>query len=254
MPQAIDKGIEVMKSKMLLAAVAAVFVALPAAAQDTSVYMNTQGTDQHLAKDTLIGASIYGKDGKIIGDIEDLILTDGNTVIGVIIGTGGFLGLAEKRVGINLTALTSEEKDGATIITLPLSHEDLVKAEPYKRALPKKSLLERAKEKAKELADKTSETTKDAYEDAKPKIEEAKEKAKEAYEDAKKAVTGESEPAATDTPDDSAASTETPEAATETPAPAEPETPAASEPETPAATETAPSTETPAETETPATP
>ena len=225
-----------MKSKMLLAAVAAVFVALPAAAQDTSVYMNTQGTDQHLAKDTLIGASIYGKDGKIIGDIEDLILTDGNTVIGVIIGTGGFLGLAEKRVGINLTALTSEEKDGATIITLPLSHEDLVKAEPYKRALPKKSLLERAKEKAKELADKTSETTKDAYEDA------------------KKAVTGESEPAATDTPDDSAASTETPEAATETPAPAEPETPAASEPETPAATETAPSTETPAETETPATP
>lgn len=251
-----------MKSKVLLAAVAAVFVALPAAAQDTSVYMNTQGTDQHLAKDTLIGAKVYGKDGKIIGDIEDLILTDGNTVIGVIIGTGGFLGLAEKRVGINLTALTSEDKDGATVITLPLSHEDLTKADAYKRALPKKSLLERAKEKAKELADKTSETTKDAYEDAKPTIDAAKEKAKEAYEGAKKAVTGDSsEPAAADTEtapaDDSAATetTETPDATTDTPAETTPDTPAAdTTPEAPEATDSAPATETPAEPETPATP
>lgn len=219
----IEKETTIMISRVILAAAASLLLALPAAAEGApSVFLNAQGTDQHLAKDTLIGAKIYGKDGTIIGDIEDLILSDGNTVVGVIIGTGGFMGLAEKRIGIDLNALGTTDKDGKTIITLPVSHEDLVAAAAYQRAMPKKSLLERAKEKALELRDKTTETSKDAYEKAKPTIDEATEKAKEAYEKAKDAVTGESKPAEAPAPAPEATPAPAPEAA---PAPAPEATP-----------------------------
>lgn len=211
-----------MKSSYVWVAAATLLLAGPVVAQDASgPFMTSQGEDQHLAKDTLIGAQVYGKDGTVIGDIEDLILSDGNTVIGVVIGTGGFLGLNEKRVGLALSALQSESKDGRTIITVPLGHDDLVATQAYQRSLPKKSLLERAKEKAKELTDKTTETTKDAYEKAKPTIDQAKEKAKETYEKAKEKV----EEAIGDKP---APTTEAPAPSTESAAPA-PEAPAAPE-------------------------
>ena len=232
-----------MQSRVVLVAAATLLLALPAASQDTStIFMSAQGTDQHLAKDTLIGSKVYGKDGTIIGDIEDLILSDGNTVIGVIIGTGGFLGLAEKRIGVDLNALTSSDKDGKTIVTLPVSHEDLVATSAYQRAVPKKSLLERAKEKAQELKDKTTETSKDAYEKAKPAIDDAKEKAKEAYDSAKEkiqdAVNGETKPAETP-PAAEPAPTPAPEPAP-APAPEATPAPAPSEPAPTPAPEAAP--------------
>lgn len=246
-----------MQNRVLAVAAAALLMATPASAEDaSSIFMNAQGTDQHLAKDTLIGAKVYGKDGTIVGDIEDLILTDGNTVIGVIIGTGGFLGLAEKRIGVGLDKLTSTEKDGKTIISIAAAHEDLVATPAYQRSMPKKSLLERAKEKALELRDKTTETSKDAYEKAKPTIDDAKEKAKEAYEAAKEkvqdAVGGDkpaetppaSEPTPTPEPTQAPEATPTPEPtpapeATPTPEPT-PAPDAAPAPESPPAPEAAP--------------
>lgn len=218
-----------MKSRYGLVAAATLLIAGPAFAEGASgPFMTSQGEDQHLAKDTLIGAKIYGKDGTIIGDIEDLILSDGNTVIGVIMGTGGFLGLAEKRIGLSLDSLQSETKDGRTIVTVPLTHEDIVAASAFQRSQPKKSLLERVKEKAQELTDKATETTKDAYEKAKPSIDKAKEKVEETYEKAKEkveeAVGGEEgKPAADSAPapaPEAAPAPETP--AAEAPAPAAP--------------------------------
>ncbi len=63
-------------------------------------------------RDHLIGAKIRGKDGKIIGDVEDLIINDKNQVVGVVMGTGGFLGIAEKKVGVDLSALKFDETGG----------------------------------------------------------------------------------------------------------------------------------------------
>ncbi len=168
------------------------------------VFTNAQSTDQYLAKDQLIGATVHGPDGKIIGDIEDLIINDYNLVTGVVMGTGGFMGISEKKVGVNVQALTFSEKDGKTEISLPqVTPEVLAATEPYQRAQPKKSLLERAKEKAQELSDKSTATakpmldtaaekTKETYEKAKeaaqPMLDTATEKTKEAYEKAKDAA------------------------------------------------------------------
>jgi hypothetical protein len=172
---------------------AALAAAAPAAAGDVSIpagiFTDIQTQEQYLAKDQLIGAKVHDKDGKIIGDIEDLIIDDSNQVIGVVMGTGGFLGLAEKKIGVHLSALQFDDSSGKLVVKLPEATPQVLEAvAPYKRTQPKKSLVERAKEKALELKDKTTATTQDAVEKAKPKIEEAKEKAIEAYEKAKEAA------------------------------------------------------------------
>ena len=184
------------KTVLTLAAVASLAVT-PVIAADPSqadrTFIKAQTADQYLAKDLLIGAKVHNAEGKIIGDIEDLILNDSNEVLGVIMGTGGFLGVAEKKVGVYLSALDIAEKDGKTHVALPSATKEVLDTVPaYVRAAPRKTLLERAKEKARELTDKTAVSTKDAYEKAKeqagPAYEKAKEAAKEAYDKAKEAT------------------------------------------------------------------
>lgn len=190
-------------TRSLLAAVAALVLAAPALAQDKAekaaasvppnTFIESQPEAHYLAKDVLIGSKVEGADGKIIGDIEDVILNDWNRVQGVIMGTGGFLGIAEKRVGVSLAALEFQEKDGKRVVVLPNVTQEVLKGvAEFKRAEPKKSLLQRAMEKARELTDKSSETAKDAYNKAKesagPALEQAKEAAGKAYEQTKDAA------------------------------------------------------------------
>lgn len=140
------------------------------------VFFRGQVDGQILSSDNLIGAKIHDKDGKIIADIEELILSSDLRVEGVIIGTGGFLGTGEKRIGLRLSALRFAP-DGK--VTVPeLTKEVIASLPAYERKTPRKSLLERASEKAREITDRSMET-------AKPTIEHASEAAKEAYDKAK---------------------------------------------------------------------
>ncbi len=196
-----------MKAKLLaklLAVGAAMVIALPAFAQEAAsdkaevalpenTFLNVQAEEQYLAKDVLIGSKIHNSEGKIIGDIEDIVLNDWNRVVGVVMGTGGFLGVAEKRVGVDLVALSFSEKDGKTVVTLAGVTQEMLKAVPaFERKQPKKSLLERAMEKARELTDKSAVTAKETYEKVKeeagPAYEKAKEATGKAYEKAKEAA------------------------------------------------------------------
>lgn len=179
-----------------LAAAISLSLAAPAFAQGAKapegIFIAAQAPDQHLAGDTILNAKVVGAEGKIIGDIEDLILNEYNQVVGVIMGVGGFLGLGEKRVAVRYSALNFKNEAGKTTVSLPTVTRDVLKAMPaFKRSRPAKTFLERVQERAKELAAKTTATTSDAYEKAKqnagPAYEEAKRKAKEAYEKAKEA-------------------------------------------------------------------
>jgi ribosomal 30S subunit maturation factor RimM len=157
------------------------------------VFVKGQAPGQFLAKDRLIGAKVHNKDGAIIGDIEDLIVAGNNQIVGVIMGTGGFLGAGEKKVGVQLGALQFTQKDGKQYVSLPFATKEVLAAlEPYKRAEARKTLIERGKEKAQELTDKTKETAKDAAvvvkEKAGPAYEKAKESAGAAIDRAKEAV------------------------------------------------------------------
>ena len=151
------------------------------------VFTIGQAQGQFLAKDRLIGSKVQNKDGQIIGDIEDLIIGPGNQVVGVIMGTGGFLGVGEKRIGVQLGALQITQKDGRQVVSLPQASKDVLAAVPaYKRAEPKKGIIDRTKEKAKELTDKTVDTSKDAAKAAKDKAAPVIEKAKDAVKPAEK--------------------------------------------------------------------
>lgn len=156
-------------------------------------FIKSQVAGQTLARDRLIGAKVYNRDGQIIGDIEDLILSSSNQVVGVIMGVGGFLSLGEKRIGVHYGALQFVQKDGALRIVLPMATKEvLASVQPYKRAEPPKSLIDRSAEKARELKDRTTESARDAAgvvkEKAGPTYEKAKEAAGSAVERAKEAV------------------------------------------------------------------
>ena len=69
-----------------------------------------------LAKQDLIGQTVYAPDKAKIGSISDLILSkDGKTVEGFVIGVGGFLGIGEKSVAMKLDRLqmSPNSQDGS---------------------------------------------------------------------------------------------------------------------------------------------
>jgi sporulation protein YlmC with PRC-barrel domain len=154
------------------------------------VFYRGTAPGQYMAKDRLIGTNVTGKDGKIIGDIEDLILNSANEVEGVIIGVGGFLGAGEKKVGVRFSALDIKRKDGKTTIAVPTATKDiLASVEPYKRAEPAKSLLERAKDKAQALSEKAKDGAGPAYDKAKEAGKSVVEKGKQLIEQGKDKMT-----------------------------------------------------------------
>jgi hypothetical protein len=190
---------------LALVTAAAIAAAMPAYAQQTppaapgattsvaiprGVFFRGQVDGQILSSDNLIGAKIHGTDDKIIADIEELILSSDLRVEGVIIGTGGFLGTGEKRIGLRFSALRFGPEGK---VTVPELTKEVIAALPaYERKTPRKTLLERASEKAREITDRSMETAKptidNASEAAKEAYDKAKEVTKEAYDKAKDAV------------------------------------------------------------------
>jgi len=159
---------------------AATAPAAPAAkvAIPRGVFVANQASNQFLVRDRLIGAKVHNKDGVIIGDIEDLIVGPGNQIVGVVMGTGGFLGVGEKRIGVQLGALVFGQRDGKPYVSLPQATKEVLTALPaYQRLQPKKTLTERAIEKTKEISDRSKDTFNDK---AGPVIDKAKEAVKPA--------------------------------------------------------------------------
>lgn len=148
------------------------------------VFYRGQGPTQYLLKDRLLGSNVLNKDGLVIGSIEDIVLGANNEIQGVIIGVGGIAGVGEKKIGVRYSALQIATKDGKRTISLPQATKDVLAAvEPYVRAEARKSLLERAKDKAKELTDKTKSS--DAAAKAKELAAKAGEKTKQVIDAAK---------------------------------------------------------------------
>lgn len=64
----------------------------------------------------LQGKTVYSVDGSNIGDINDVLISQNGSVNAVIIGVGGFLGMGEKNVAVNVSALqiAPDQVTGAT--------------------------------------------------------------------------------------------------------------------------------------------
>jgi sporulation protein YlmC with PRC-barrel domain len=153
----------------------------PAKAKPVAIPANTffrgQAVNQYFAKGRLIGAKVTNKAGENIGDIEDVIIANSkgsHDVIGVIMGVGGFLGVGEKKVGVQLGAL--KFKDGK--YNMDVSKEALAAIPAYTYGEAPKTLAQKAGDAAKKAGEATKEAAKKAAEATKGAVEKAKEAVK----------------------------------------------------------------------------
>src|SRR4051812_42869953 len=87
-----------------------------------------------LARQDLIGQTVYAADKAKIGSISDLILTkDGKSVEGFVIGVGGFLGIGEKSVALKMDRLKmASGADGAVQLSMDMSKDELSNTPTFK--------------------------------------------------------------------------------------------------------------------------
>ncbi|SFE28953.1 PRC-barrel domain-containing protein [Sulfitobacter brevis] len=90
-----------------------------------------QSENTVLARD-LLGSSVYSENGESIGDINNLIVSLDGKIDGVVIGVGGFLGLGEKDVAIEMASLkvSTDDRERTQLVT-SASKADLEAAEAF---------------------------------------------------------------------------------------------------------------------------
>ena len=67
----------------------------------TNGFFTSQQASQMLASN-LLNTNVFGPTGDHIGDVEDLLLDSDGRAIGIVVGVGGFLGIAQHDVAIDL--------------------------------------------------------------------------------------------------------------------------------------------------------
>ncbi|WP_163847254.1 PRC-barrel domain-containing protein [Pseudooceanicola aestuarii] len=90
-----------------------------------------QDADTMLVND-LLGASVYNGQDENVGDINDLIVGLDGSVEGVVIGVGGFLGLGEKNVAVQMSSLSVvDAESGAPRLMTSATEADLEAAPEF---------------------------------------------------------------------------------------------------------------------------
>ncbi|WP_264210686.1 PRC-barrel domain-containing protein [Leisingera thetidis] len=103
-----------------------------------------QSEDTILAKD-MIGLTVFSHEGDPVGDINNLIVNLDGAVEGVVIGVGGFLGIGEKEVAIELNKIKLVTPEGGGMkLVLNATREDLDAAPVFKTARAQKLELDAA--------------------------------------------------------------------------------------------------------------
>lgn len=78
--------------------------------------------------DALIGKNVYGRDNDKLGEVDDVILDTNGQAKQLVIGSGGFLGIGEKKVAVEYNAANWDSANNRINLS-GLSRDD-VKAMP----------------------------------------------------------------------------------------------------------------------------
>jgi hypothetical protein len=89
-------------------------------------YVNIQDND--LVTSKLVGVGIYNKPNENIGEISDVVIGDGKSVIGIVASVGGFLGIGESYVVLDPSSIALAEENGAWKAYVDTSKDNLSKA------------------------------------------------------------------------------------------------------------------------------
>src|SRR5262249_13456923 len=74
-----------------------------AAPHDTAKFIAAQSTDQWVFS-KFKGTDVLGPDNAHIGNVSDMLFDKNGKILGLIVGVGGFLGIGEKSVAIDMRA------------------------------------------------------------------------------------------------------------------------------------------------------
>ena len=112
-------------SNILAIAAAALLAASPVAFAQQAMpsFVVEQEPDQKLS-DSYIGASVVARSPEgteSVGTVSDLLLSNENKIVGVVVDVGGFLGIGAKPVGLSWTALQEEWSDGQLLLRTELT-------------------------------------------------------------------------------------------------------------------------------------
>jgi sporulation protein YlmC with PRC-barrel domain len=114
-----------LKTLMISAAVSALMVsgalaqadkpaAKPEAApHDTAKFLAAQSTDQWVFS-KFKGSEVIGPDNAQVGSVNDMLFDKNGKILGLIVGVGGFLGIGEKNVAIDMSAFQPVPPDTGT--------------------------------------------------------------------------------------------------------------------------------------------
>ena len=91
----------------------------------------TMQDDNTILVDDLLGATVYNASDENVGDINDLIIGLDGSVKGVVIGVGGFLGMGEREVAIEMAALDVVDPDGDPRLVTSATRADLENAPEF---------------------------------------------------------------------------------------------------------------------------
>ncbi len=132
-------------------------------------FVTEQPSSEWLAH-VFFGAQVQNASGEVIGDVNDLMFNRSGQINTVVLGVGGLLGVGEKDVAVPYSALSFKVgPDGARVITLALSKEELKLAPAFKAT--EKTSYEVMKEKAVQLGKQASQKAVELKDQAVKKIE-----------------------------------------------------------------------------------
>jgi sporulation protein YlmC with PRC-barrel domain len=92
-------------------------------------FLLKQESGDYLASN-LIGKSVYNSQDEVIGDINDLVSDEGGKIVGVLLGSGGFLGLGEKDVAIRFEELKLVRDENNDLKVIANLDQDMLASAP----------------------------------------------------------------------------------------------------------------------------
>jgi sporulation protein YlmC with PRC-barrel domain len=113
-----------MHSKIVIGGLLASMMLVPALAQtdrpapartETTTTTKPQGTMWRGSK--LIGVDVYNEQNEKIGDIDEILLDASGKVAGVVIGVGGFLGMGQRDIMVEMSKLRFVDEPANTSAT-----------------------------------------------------------------------------------------------------------------------------------------
>src|SRR5215510_2223789 len=85
-----------------------------AAPHDTAKFIASQSTDQWVFS-KFKGSDVLGPDNAHIGNVNDMLFDKNGKILGLIVGVGGFLGIGDKSVAIDMSAFQVAPADTSTV-------------------------------------------------------------------------------------------------------------------------------------------